>query len=189
MSKSNTLSELTVLIVSYNSQADLAQCLPSLYNQSYQNFEVVVVDNAPHDGTGDWLKATYPDVLLVSNPENTGYAGGNNMGLEHVRGQWVLFLNPDTKLHEGALEQLISSAKRNPNALVNSKLLNPDGTVNASGLVMHYTGISTCRGLNEASSQYHGLEPVPLVSGAAFAVSREVLADIGGFQAGYFMWL
>ncbi|MEM7736247.1 MAG: glycosyltransferase family 2 protein [Deinococcota bacterium] len=189
MPESKPSPELSVLIVSYHSQSDLAQCLPSLYAQSYTDFEVVLVDNAPHDGTGKWLEATYPDVSVISNADNTGYAGGNNLGLDHVRGQWVLFLNPDTKLHEGALEQLVRTTKANPKALVNSKLLNPDGTVNASGLVMHYTGISTCRGLNEASSEYTGLEPVPLLSGAAFATSREVLADIGGFQASYFMYL
>jgi GT2 family glycosyltransferase len=185
---SDTSPELSVLIVAYESQTDLARCLPSLLEQDYQDFEIVIVDNAPaHDSL--WLRQHYPQVRVIENAANTGYAGGNNLAIDAANGHFLLFLNPDTVLHEGALGQLMQTARANPDAFVNSKLLNPDGTINASGLVMHYTGISTCRGLYQDPARYRGVETIPLVSGAAFVASKEVIADTGGFQELYFMYL
>lgn len=183
----SALPELSVLIVAYHSQDDLNRCLPSLFRQDYKDFETIIVDNALADSA--WLRQHYPQVHVIENPANTGYAGGNNLAIEAAKGRFLLFLNPDTILHEGALEQLMDTARANPDALVNSKLLNPNGTVNASGLVMHYTGISTCRGLQQDPARYQGVEAIPMVSGAAFVAHRDLIADTGGFQELYFMYL
>jgi len=180
---------VSVIFVSYRSRADLARCLPSLYAQSFRDFEAIVIDNAPEDGTATWLSTAYPDVTVLSNPTNTGYAGGNNFGFEHAKGRFVLVLNPDTELLPGALETLVEVAKAHPTALVNAKLLCPDGTVNACGLEMHYTGISSCRGLGEAAERFTGLHDIPLISGAAFISRKEVLLALGGFEPSYFMYL
>lgn len=179
--------ELSVLIVAYRSHDDLARCLPSLFAQDYQDFETIIVDNAGEDSP--WLRQHYPQVHVIDNPANTGYAGGNNLAIDAANGHFFLFLNPDTLLHEHALSQLMQTALANPDALVNSKLLNPDGTVNASGLLMHYTGISTCRGLHQDPDNYQGVETIPLISGAAFVARRDLIADTGGFQELYFMYL
>jgi GT2 family glycosyltransferase len=179
--------ELSVLIVAYHSHDDLACCLPSLLAQDYQDFETIVVDNAGADSP--WLRQHYPQVRVIDNPANTGYAGGNNLAIDAANGRFFLFLNPDTLVHEHALSRLMQTARANPDALVNSKLLHPDGTVNASGLVMHYTGISTCRGLHQDPDTYRGVEAIPLISGAAFVAHRDVIADTGGFRELYFMYL
>jgi len=180
---------LSVVLVSFRSRSDLERCLPSLDRQGDRGAEVIVVDNAPGDGTGAWLAAHHPSVRVIENARNSGYAGGNNLGLAHATGELTLILNPDTELHDGALAALTEVARDHPDALVTAKLLRPDGRVNACGNVMHATGITVCRGLGEAADAYRGVHPVPLVSGAAFIARTALLRSLGGFDERYFMYL
>ena len=181
--------ELSILIVSYNSRADLARCLPTIYAQRYTAFETIVVDNHGNDGVAEFVATHYPVVQVIPNPPNTGYAGGNNLGLTYVQTPWVLLLNPDTELRPGCLATLMETAHAHPDALITPKLLNPDGlTINTCGNQMHYTGITTCRGLNEPSGAYRGLQSVSLLSGAAFVAPTEAMRRLGGFDEVYFMY-
>lgn len=177
-----------MVLVSYGSRADLERLLPTLFAQG-RGLEVLVVDNRPGDGTADWLGAAYPSVRVIPRADNPGYAGGNNAGILEARGRYVLILNPDTELHPGALKTLLEAIQAHPNALIGAKLLNPDGSVNAVGNVMHYSGITTCRGLNEPAERYQGLEPVSLLSGAALIAAKETLLGLGGFDEDYWMYL
>lgn len=180
---------LSIILVSYNSLSDFQRCLPSIESQRVTFFyELILVDNHHQDGVAEWITQTYPSVRLISNPANTGYAGGNNVGLQYAHGQWVLFLNPDTVLHSGCLEQLLVTAKAHPTAFINPKLLNPDGTINACGNQMHYTGITSCRGLNEPAERYEQLEFVPLLSGAALLAPTQAVRELGGFDESFFMY-
>lgn len=179
---------LSVILVAYRSRADLERCLPTLYREGYEALEVIVVDNAPDDGPAAWLERSYPQVRVLANASNGGYAGGNNLGLAAATGEFVLILNPDTELHPGALGALVEAARRHPDALVTAKLLQADGTLNACGLQMHYTGVSSCRGLGQSAAAHAGVHPVPLLSGAAFIAAREVLKKVGGFDEAYFMY-
>lgn len=181
--------ELSIVIVAYKSRADLARCLPTIERQDVAfRYEIIVVDNYGGDGLADFLSADYPDIRLFKNPVNDGYAGGNNLGLRHVTGRWTLFLNPDTELWPGALAQLVTTARQRPNALITPKLLNPDGTINACGNLMHYTGITTCRGLNQPASTWTDCHAVPLLSGAAVLGATTVFRELDGFDATYFMY-
>ncbi|GAB2549153.1 glycosyltransferase family 2 protein [Spirosoma aerophilum] len=185
----NLPPELSIILVSYNSLTDLQRCLPTIYSQSaVLSFDVIIVDNHGKDGVAEWLAQAHPSILFIKNPANSGYAGGNNLGLTQAKGQWVLFLNPDTKLAPDFLARLMTTARQHPQALITPKLLNPDGTINACGNEMHYTGLTTCRGLNQPSSAFTQLQSVPLLSGAALLAPRAVLQTIGSFDETYFMY-
>jgi GT2 family glycosyltransferase len=178
---------LSIVIVAYRSREVIPACLGSLPAASPE-LEIIVVDNGPDDGTRGWLRQARPDVRLLVAERNGGYAGGNNLGIAAASGDWVLILNPDTQLVPGALDVLLETAEHHPLALVTPKLLLADGTVNACGNEMHYTGITTCRGIGADAAAITGLHPVPLVSGAAMLVPRRVLLDLGGFDDTYFMY-
>jgi GT2 family glycosyltransferase len=180
---------VSIVIVAYHSKADLERCLPTIAAQSYQPLEIIVVNNSPEDDLGEWLGLNYPFVRLIQNPVNTGYAGGNNLGVREARGDFVFLLNPDTELRAGSLETLAQAARHHPDALITAKLLNPDGTINACGLEMHYTGITSCRGLNESATEYLGLHETSLVSGGAFIISRQRFLELDGFDETYFMYM
>lgn len=180
--------ELSVVLVSYESRTDLERLLPTVFTQGLE-LEVLVVDNHPGDGTADWLRIAYPYVRVIPRPDNPGYAGGNNTGITEARGRYVLILNPDTELHPGTLRVLLEAIRAHPQALIGAKLLNPDGTVNAAGNQMHYSGITTCRGLHAPAERHRGLEPVPLLSGAALIAAKETWVELGGFDEDYWMYL
>ncbi|RIV22289.1 glycosyltransferase family 2 protein [Fibrisoma montanum] len=181
--------ELSIVIVSYNSFTDLQRCLPTITEQSVDfSYEIIVVDNHGADGVANWLSVSYPNIILIVNPVNNGYAGGNNLGVQHARGKWVFLLNPDTELRKDSLAQLMKSARDLPDALLNPKLLNPDGTINACGNQMHFTGITTCRGLNQPFNTFTTLHTIPLLSGAAIIGRAEVFRRLGGFDERYFMY-
>lgn len=180
---------LTIIIVSYNSLNDLKRCLPSIYNQEQvANIEIIVVDNHGKDGVDSWIGNTYPSIHLIKNPINNGYAGGNNLGLTQASGEWILFLNPDTLLEPNCLKYLLDTTLEHPTAFLNPKLLNPDGTINACGNQMHYTGITTCRGINLPGTMHSDLEPVGLLSGAALMAPRWAIQKLKGFNEEHFMY-
>lgn len=178
-----------MVLVAYNSLNDLERCLPTLFMAAGSlPVDVVVVDNYGQDNLAPWLAAYYPAVRCFANAGNSGYAGGNNLGIVQARGTWTLLLNPDTALAPDCLDQLMTTARRYPTAFITPKLLNPDGTINACGNQMQYTGVTTCRGLNEPASTYTTVEEVPLLSGAALLAPTKALREIGAFEDSYFMY-
>ena len=180
--------DLTVVIVSYGSRTDLERCLPTLYTPGNPELTVLVVDNHGADGVPDWLEHDWPAVQVVRNPCNSGYSGGNNLGLALAHTPYTLILNPDTEVGPGALAALLTAARVQPFALITPKLLRPDGRVNACGNEMHYTGLVWCLGLGQPAEKYQGLQPVPLLSGAAIIGRTEVFRDLGGFDEQFFMY-
>ena len=182
-------ADLTIIIVSYNSLEDLKRCLPSIKKQEVSFlYNILIVDNHGSDGVADWVTYEYPDIIFISNLANTGYSGGNNLGIAGASSQWVFLLNPDTELHAGCLEQLMKTACKKPDAFINPKLLNADGSINACGNEMHYTGLTTCRGIYQQAEKYTKLEEIPLLSGAAIWCSKENISKLNGFNEKYFMY-
>src|SRR5512134_1368208 len=95
---------LTVIIVNWKTKVLVCQCLESLYRQDFKSpLEVIVVDNASDDGSADFIRKLYRDVVLLQNAENVGFAKANNQGLSIARGKYVLLLNSDTLLADRTL--------------------------------------------------------------------------------------
>ena len=101
-------ADLAVIVVSHNSAGWLAPCLSSVYaNSGSLELDVVVVDSGSTDDTVDLVRRDFPGVRVLRT-ENRGFAAANNRGLEVVDAEWVLFLNPDTKILSGTLDELVS---------------------------------------------------------------------------------
>ena len=108
------IDRLAVIIVSHNSASWLAPCLSSVYAKSGNlEVDVVVVDSGSTDGTVDLVGREFSDVRVITT-ENRGFASANNRGLEVVDAEWVLFLNPDTRILSGTLEELVSLLRARP---------------------------------------------------------------------------
>ena len=107
-------NRLAVIIVSHNSAGWLSPCLSSVYARSGNvQMDVVVVDSGSSDDTIDLVSREFPDVRVLA-AENRGFAAANNRGLEVVDAEWILFLNPDTKILSGTLEELVSVLRARP---------------------------------------------------------------------------
>lgn len=125
---------LSVCIVNWNTRELLRACLGSLYRYPPDvPFEVIVVDNASGDGSAAMVRAEFPQVVLIANAANVGYARGNNQALARAQGEYLLLLNPDTEVFSDTLNRAIAFLKAHPEAgAVGAKQLFPDGRVQAS---------------------------------------------------------
>lgn len=107
---------VSIIIVNWNGISFLPTCLESLNRQTFRDFETIVVDNGSNDGSIDLLKSCYPWVNLVELADNTGFSGGNNQGLEHAGGEYIVVMNNDTEAEPDWLERLVAAADANPDA-------------------------------------------------------------------------
>jgi GT2 family glycosyltransferase len=115
LDKTEDVLVLSVLLVNYNDREHLSRCLSSLKGQIENiSHEIVIVDNDSSDGSQDFIRETYPDVRLICNSENVGFARANNRGLQECGGEFVLLLNTDTIVMPDAIEILMTAIKSNP---------------------------------------------------------------------------
>ncbi len=122
--------ELSIIIVNWNTRKLLRGCLNSIYdNTNRLNFELFVVDNASGDGSAEMVEKEFPQARLIKNKGNFGFARGNNQGFSRAKGEYVLILNPDTEVVNGAILQMVRYLKSNKEAgAVSGRLVYPDGT-------------------------------------------------------------
>lgn len=180
----------TVLIVNYNGARHLRPCLGALAAQTLprHRWEVVLVDNASRDGSVRLVGAEYPWVRVVRNGRNDGFAGGNNAGLPHCRGRFVVLLNNDTVADPHWLAELAAEVR--PGRAAASKLVfaHDPTTVNSAGLQLLRDGRGTDRGFRHADrGQFETPADVFAGCGAAVAIDRTSLAG-PLFNPGYFVY-
>lgn len=128
---------LSVIIVTWNSEAEIEHCINSIIHHNVNiPVEIIVVDNASNDKTRSILKnySVQTDfVKIILNEDNKGYTLANNQGINEARGEFVLLLNPDTKITDGALEKMIEFLLVSSNAgAIAPQLLNEDYTIQKS---------------------------------------------------------
>ncbi len=187
-----TRARVSVIIVNYNGQAHLAKCLNSLLVGFSANDEIILVDNASTDGSAEYVEQTFPTIRVIRNKSNQGFSGGCNVGAEWAIGQYLAFLNPDTVVVPGWLDALIAALEADPRmGLATSKILLLDDRdrINTCGNDMHYTGLTLCRGLGTNRDTLTRGGEVSAVSGAAFAIRRELFEALHGFDESFFMYM
>lgn len=199
---------LTVVIVSWNTKQLLDKCLASLKQEIersafLKDSEVFVVDNNSADGSAAMVADQYPWVKLVRNDENRGFAYANNQAMRIARGEYVLLLNPDTEIVEGAITTLNSFLRSHPDCgVVAPQLLNTDGSVQSScrkfptfsGMACELLGLSRLLPSVAKFRQYKMLDwkhdderQVDQPEGACLLIRRVVLDQIGLFDEEFFM--
>ena len=90
--------DLSIIILNYNVKELLLNCLDSIFKNKGKddNWQIIVVDNASEDRSTEAVKEKYPEIELVENRQNLGFAAGNNVGVKYAKAPVILFLNPDT---------------------------------------------------------------------------------------------
>ena len=94
---------VSIIIVNWKAKQFLNACLSSVMNQTYKNYEIIVVDNGSTDGSVDFIKEYFPEVRLIQNKFNLGFAEGNNEAAKQTKGRYLAFLNQDTIVHRSWL--------------------------------------------------------------------------------------
>jgi GT2 family glycosyltransferase len=184
---------ISVIIPAWNGRQYLQVCLDALLAQNCPDTEVIVVDNASSDGTAEFVSTNYPQVLVIRNRGNLGFAGGCNVGLRAAHGDTLALLNQDTAVSSGWL-QAMDAALQNPKVgIVGSRIYYPDGQTlqHAGGWISWPLGEAHhyCQ-REQATAEVSTSRPVEFVTGAAMAIRRDVLDSVGlldqDFWPGYF---
>lgn len=126
--------DLTIIIVAWNVRHYVEQCLDSVFKGTNGiTFEVIYVDNGSTDGTVEWVKNKYPEVIIIQNSQNLGFIKSNNQAIRIARGRYVLLLNSDTIVLDNAVAKAVKFADSNPSAaVIGCKVLNPDKSLQRS---------------------------------------------------------
>lgn len=185
--KSPTVS---IIIVNWNGRHWLEKCLPSLFAQSFQDFETIVVDNNSTDGTVAWLRATWPQILVLAQSENTGFARGNNIGFQQAQGKYLVALNNDTLPETHWLEELVAGVDAMDVGMVACKMLRwqtPD-KLDSAGITVDWAGFAWNRGWNQPENSQDAKQDVFGPCGGAALYTRQLLDDIGMFDESFFAY-
>ncbi len=192
--------DLSIIILSYKSKTDLKRLLPSVFSsQTKYSFEVIVVDNGSNDGTYEWLESYKLKAIsykLIRNI-NTGFAAGNNLGIKQAVGEYILLLNPDTKIENNTLEAMLDFMESKPEVGISGcKVIKPDGSLDLAcrrKFPNPWNSFKRLFLLSRADYNLTGEDEnksmeVDSVMGAFLLVRRSVMQKIGLLDEEFFMY-
>ncbi|MDD5342166.1 MAG: glycosyltransferase family 2 protein [Patescibacteria group bacterium] len=193
----NNLPPVAVIIVNWNGLSFLPDCLGSLTKTDYPTecWRIILIDNDSSDGSKEWIQKHYPQITIVSNRQNLGFAKANNQGagwaIEHGF-KYVVFLNYDTTVEPAWLKELVAQAEsENLIGSVQAKILlfNDKTKINTLGNKLQYLGFGYCGDyLKDEQTAPTQSQQIAYPSGAAMLVKCEVLAKVGLFDEDLFMY-
>jgi len=195
------LVDISFIIVNWNTRDILMDCLNSIYKTVTDiDVEIYVVDNNSIDGSQAAVKKCFPEVILIENETNTGFAHANNQALKMMQGRFAVLLNSDAVLKENAINKLLTFMDNTPSAgIAGVQLLNKDGSrqnsidnfpsteteiFNKSILRLFFPGKYPSK-----NRSHHNPIEVDSVIGACMIVRKEAMADVGIFDEDYFLFL
>lgn len=201
------MSELSIIIVSFNTCEMTLACLHSVFAETLDHdLEVVVIDNRSDDGSADAIEQEFGDrVRLVRSNTNLGFAKGNNVAAKETSAPLLLLLNPDTAVLDRAVDRLVAASNATPDAGIwGGRTLYANGTVNptscwnrmtiwsllchASGLSKAFPRIPICNPEAVSAWWNAGDREVDIVSGCFFLIRRSLWEQVGGFDPAFFMY-
>lgn len=195
--------DLSIIIVNWKVKELLKQCLNSIFSHlSGQEFEVIVVDNSSQDGSVEMIKNDFPEIKLIVNQSNLGFAKACNQGIRIARGKYLFLLNPDTQLTDNIQEKIINFMESHPEVGVGGcYLYYPNGRIQTS----FYKFTSLTNHLGRAFLFYTFLpknrltalffsdfltdnQSIDRVTGGAMVVRRETFEEAGLFDESFFLY-
>jgi GT2 family glycosyltransferase len=187
---------ILIIILCYNGVELTLACLTSLRQLAYEQFDILVVDNASQDQTVVAVRSHFPEATIIETGTNLGFAAGNNVGLRYALDHgydYSLLLNNDTEVAPDFLQALIAIAETDPTIGVLGPMIcyyeRPDIIWSAGGLIDQRRGRSTMRGIGERNlGQYALAADVDFVTGCALLCRRSVLEQAGLLDERFFMY-
>lgn len=196
---------VSIIIVNFNTLDLLSKLLISIKEKMKPlDYEIIVADNNSEDGSVEFLKEHYPETVLIENHSNAGFSKANNQGAKLAKGKYLLFLNTDTIICDGAIEKMLEYLKRDKSTMVvGPALLNQDDTLQRScgifpNLLTEFFGRTFLNRLFPTSKvfgaykfgawDYSTEKKVDWVSGACMLMRKDIFDKLGGFDDNIFMF-
>jgi GT2 family glycosyltransferase len=182
---------VSIIIVNYNGHRYLGPCLSALAQQSFKPDEIIFVDNGSADGSPAYVRQHFPDIILIENETNLGFAGGTNAGIRKACGEFILTLNNDTVAGVKFLENLIPPMlSDNGVGMCASKMVFADGRINSTGICISRSGAAWDRGIfRQDTGQYEEEAEVFGPCAGAALYRRSMLDEIGLFDEDFFLYM
>ena len=197
---------VSIIIVSYNTRDLTLECLASIIKETKNyTYEIIVIDNQSTDGSAKAIRDKFPQITLFEPEFNLGFSAGNNEAAKFANGKYLLLLNPDTKILDAAIDNLIAHAEQNPDSKIwGGKAVFPDGSVNATcwNDMTVWSTICKAFGLTflfpksklfnpetiHAWDQLNEVRQVDIVVGCFLLIELSFWNLIGGFNPTFFMY-
>lgn len=187
-----TVPLVSIIVLGYNHRFCLAACFESILQQEYPAIETIYVDNASSDGSSDFVTEAFPQIRIIQNSENLGFAKGNNLGIAQAKGEYVFILNPDTVLVPHCVSNLSEFCQAHPETgICMPKLMHqhPHDVINSTGMTYKRNGQMYHIGDGERDDGKYALaQEVLMVPGASMFCNRKALTKTGGFDESYFAY-
>jgi len=186
--------DVTIIVVNWNTKDYLVQCLASIFVETEGiTFEVIVVDNGSTDGSVELVEQGFPQVKLIANTENKGFPAANNQGIAISHGKYVLLLNSDTIVLDGAIQKLITFVNQHPEAgAAGGLMLKRDGSIDPICFLTRFDAI----GVWQYYLLWHKIKKphlarefweTDILLGAFMLVRQTVIQQIGGMDESFFL--
>ena len=184
---------ISIITVSFRQTAVTCDLLHSIQQLHYPNLEVIVVDNGSLNDPTAAFKKALPAVKVIVSEKNLGFAGGNNLGIEVARGDFLLFINNDTVVEHSLIENLLVRFNDKKVGVASPKICYYDSprTIQYAGFtdIHPLTGRNVAIGKGELDEQQHDVAlAVPFAHGAAMMVRREVIDKVGKMPESFFLY-
>ncbi len=184
--------KVTVIIPNYNGCHYMEPCLASLKEQTFKDFQILVVDNGSTDGSIACVRENCPDARVIALDKNYGFSKAVNVGIRHSKTPYVILLNNDTKADPHYIEEMVKAIERSPRIFsVSSKMIqmyHPD-LIDSAGDLYTLTGWGVCRGVGRPVSNYVENDQVFSACAGASIYRRQVFKKIGLFDENHFAYL
>lgn len=198
--------DVSVVIVSFNTRELTLKCLKSVFEQNHVAYEVIVVDNASSDQSSSEIKEIFPQVAVIENNENTGFAHANNQAIKRANGRYILLLNSDTVLlSDETFSKMVSfMEERQDVGISGCKITRPNGRLDwpckrsfqtPSVFFIRSLGLDRLFPQHKRFGKYHltyldenEIHEVDAIAGAFLMIRRETLNNIGLLDDNLFMY-
>jgi hypothetical protein len=178
----NEKSLISIIVLNYNAGELLLNCINSLMKSTYQNIEILVVDNISSDDSHTKCKKQFPDIKLIQNRKNLGYCGGNNVGIKEAKGEFIVILNPDTIVEENWLDEMFNAFNEFGDGLYQPKIisLNESDIIQSTGNMIHVFGFGFARDKGKKIiEKKEEIEKIGYASGTCLFTTKKVLEKVG----------
>ena len=178
----NKESLISIIVLNYNAGELLLNCIDSLKKSTYQNIEILVVDNISSDDSHIKCKKQFPDIRLIQNRKNLGYCGGNNVGIKEAKGEFIVILNPDTIVEENWLHEIFNAFNKFGDGLYQPKIisLNESNIIQSTGNMIHAFGFGFARDKGKkVIEKKEEIEKIGYASGTCLFTTKKVLEKVG----------
>ena len=182
--------KVSILVLNYNGVGFLDDCLNSLQELNYPEYEVILIDNASSDDSVEYVRQNFPWAGVVIHEKNYGFCKGYNRSIGYATGEYLAFLNNDTRVDQNWLAELMRAAQEHQADICGSKMLSFDNpkTICSLGGKITPIGIGYDIGLNTKDEQGKNQAPTPVgaVGSGAMLIKKSVFSDLQGFDPDYF---